>query len=127
MIDVILGILKNIEEFKGMVKSANKNQIRMHSLQVFEILYVLEKKRLAGEFDRSGEEVLELIEILDFKIPDQISLQISLVASKIKSLGGVSPYDALLIAEVQNTPNAVLLTKDSEFVKKGFENIIFVN
>ena len=128
MIDYLWDKLENADEFELLLQNTKADVLFVPYYQVYEIFYDTEMKikdKTISNF--SCLDVLELFESLKIKITPAINMAISTKAAKIKASGGLSHYDALLIAEVQNTSNAVLLTKDWEFVKKGFENVIFVD
>jgi predicted nucleic acid-binding protein len=87
-------------------------------------LYIANKKIQQGILvGLQLESIIEILESMNIKIVEGIGTKNILMACEFKSKGGLSHYDAILMAIAQSS---ILITKDQEFqqFQDKFEVII---
>ena len=100
--------------------SLKSKKIVINQIQLFECRYILKQAKIIN-----SDVILDTF-IIDGKITIyQNSNQDFIVASDFKAKGGISPYDAFPLAQLQANDKAVFITFDKEFEKYSNElNII---
>jgi predicted nucleic acid-binding protein len=111
------------EHIRKLILSGN---LWINEIQIYEARYILKSKNKILPIDLDIDRFIEKWSIKIYKNTDPDYK----IASSIKANGGVSPYDALMLAQMQNSKKPLsLVTVDQEFNKPKFTDefdIIFL-
>lgn len=117
---IIIGIFEGNDRLKDLFNVlTNTKKLSINQISLYECRYLLKKKNSnSGLIDSLIDDFLA---ISNCKVYWNTNADY-ITASNIKADGGLSPYDALMLAQIQNSKKtkACLLTLDKEFDKDKF-------